>query len=154
MTDCTLVNPQRSSRLRGWRTYDSPQSRPPSSASLSLTEIGERIVAQLLRSDIHVIMIGPLVLRAALFIDVPEVYFTLATRDDGGFFTIVAGAETAGDAKKVRKAVVAQLQAYRPAKVLLRFDDELALAKACAELWPGAETAAILAQVASERRPG
>jgi hypothetical protein len=90
--------------------------------------------------------------RPDLFVDLPATYFTLATCDYTGFFTVIAGGEAKDDGKRLRRAVIAQLAAHRPGKVVLVHEDALEMARACVALWPGPETEAVLRQIESERR--
>jgi hypothetical protein len=148
--DLTEVDPQRpSGRLRGWKTYDSAPSRV---RSLTMAALVPEILTQVLLPGVNIVVVGPLVLRPGLFVDVPEIYFMLAACDDAGFFTIVAGAEGAADAARVRQLVLTTLLMHRPALCVIAHDDELAMARCCAMLWPCTETRAILANVERERR--
>jgi hypothetical protein len=89
---------------------------------------------------VNVIMVGPLVRKPNVFVDVPEVYCVVASCDDGGYFNVIAGAEDADDAVRLRRAIVAGLEAHRPTVSVLPYDDELTMARQCEALWPSART--------------
>jgi hypothetical protein len=80
-----------------------------------MREIASEICSQVLLPGVNVVVVGPLVRRANVFVDVPPVYFVLGSDDGSGYFSAIAGAETIEDAMAVRDAVVAGLKDHRPA---------------------------------------
>jgi hypothetical protein len=149
MVDCTIAAPTSPNRLLRWKTRD---SAPPRPRSRSMAEVAAKIAASVLMPGVNVIAVGPLVRRPNVFVDLLPVYFTLASSDDDGFFVVISGAETLGEAMRVHQAVLAELLAHRPAVCVITHDDELELARALVKLWPCGKTRAILRQLEAERR--
>jgi hypothetical protein len=144
--DADVVTPR-----KPWRTHDSSaaQRRGPPSALI------EEIVQELLEAGVdYSIGIGPLVTRPNGTMT-PAVYFVVAGSDEGGFFTLIAGASDRASAADLREALAARLLREGPPIMVSVFDDELKLAIWCGEVWPADPEAARLVElITSERRRG
>jgi len=113
--------------------------------------IVEGIIEELLDAGVdHQIGIGPLVARPnGAVTTTPEVYFAVVGSDEGGLFTLLAGAAD------LRSAVTARLVAEWPPVMVRAFDDELELAEWAVRQWPNDPAATtIVATITAERRGG
>ena len=85
----------------------------------------------------------------------PEVYFAVVGSDEGGLFTLLAGAGDRAGAADLRSAVTARLVAEWPPVMVRAFDDELELAEWAVRQWPNDPAATtIVATITAERRGG
>ena len=87
--------------------------------------------------------------------DDAEVYFAVVGSDEGGLFTLLAGAGDRAGAADLRSAVTARLVAEWPPVMVRAFDDELELAEWAVRQWPNDPAATtIVATITAERRGG
>jgi hypothetical protein len=147
-----LVQPglRRQPGLKRWRTYDAGSNGAnghggAQARSLSITQIADQIVREL--SDCHVICVGPVVTGNG--VTTPSYYCALASHDTETFFTLVVGAEDLSDAMRTRVMVRDKLRGL--GRCVLTFESELRMAKEIAQLWPGPQTAEVLATIESGR---
>jgi len=119
--------------------------------------IVEGIIEELLDAGVdHQIGIGPLVARPnGAVTTTPEVYFAVVGSDEGGLFTLLAGAGDRAGAADLRSAVIARLVAEWPRVTVWAADDELELAEWAVRQWPNDPAATtIVATITAERRGG
>jgi hypothetical protein len=137
-------------RLRQWRTYDSVGNGSNGAGgaqvrSLSITDIASQIVREL--ADVNIVCVGPLVRGDAP--TTPPFYCAVASHDGETFFTLVVGAEDLSDAQRARVAVKERLRAM--GRCVLSFKSEVEMAREVSQLWPGPQTAAVLATIEDGR---
>jgi hypothetical protein len=138
-------------RLRQWRTHDSAGNGSNGAdghgqvRAVGIKDIASQIIKEL--NDCHVICLGPVVRGDS--VRTPAFYAAICSSDGAGFFSLIVGAEDLDDAVRTRVAIRDRLREM--GRCVMEFGSELKMAREVSELWPCAQTEAVLATVEAGR---
>jgi hypothetical protein len=138
--------------LRRWRTYDSAANGSANGnnghgqvRAVGIKDIADQIIAEL--QGCNIVCVGPTVIGDR--VRTPAYYCAVCSADDNGFFTLICGGEDLDDAQRARALVRDRLR--ERGRCVMEFTTELRMAREISQLWPGPQTAVMLATIEAGR---